>query len=131
MKSISLALGAGASILAGAVIFWACSHSDHGPKLDSPYQAVLLDNGQAYYGKIDRLDSEFLTLSEVYYVERQADPETKSVTNILVRRGTEWHAPNRSIICVRHVIVVEPVTPGSKVADLIAALRRQASGGTR
>jgi hypothetical protein len=95
----------------------------HALKLDTAYQAVLLDNGQVYYGKIERTDSELTVLTDVYYVQNQVDTQTKEVKNILIRRGNEWHAPNRSVINTRHIIVIEPVTAGSKVAELIGALK--------
>ena len=97
----------------------------HALKLDTTYQAVLLDNGQVYYAKIERLDSEFSVLTDVYYVEHQVDPQTKEGKNILIRRGNEWHAPNRTAINTRHVVLIEPVAPGSKVAELIAALKNK------
>jgi hypothetical protein len=97
--------------------------SSHALKLDTTYQAVLLDNGQVYYGKIEQTDSELTVLTDVYYVQNQVDTQTKEVKNILIRRGNEWHAPNRSVLNTRHIIVIEPVTAGSKVAELIAALK--------
>jgi len=95
------------------------------PKFDTIYQAVLLDNGQVYYGKVDHIDSEFSVLTDVYYIQSQVDAQTKGMKNILVRRGNEWHAPNRSVINTRHIVVIEPVTPGSKVAELITQLRNK------
>jgi hypothetical protein len=92
-------------------------------KLDTAYQAVLLDNAQVYYAKIERMDSEFTVLTDVYYVQNQVDPQTKQVKNILIRRGAEWHAPNRSAINTRHIIMIEPVTSGSQVAELINELK--------
>ena len=97
--------------------------SSHALKLDTTYQAVLLDNGQVYYGKIEQTDSELTVLTDVYYIQNQVDTQTKEVKNILIRRGNEWHAPNRSVLNTRHIIVIEPVTAGSKVAELIAALK--------
>jgi hypothetical protein len=92
-------------------------------RFDTTYQAVLLDNGQVYYGKVDRIGDEFSILTDVYYIQNQVDPQTKEVKNILIRRGNEWHSPNRTIVATRHVVMIEPVTPGSKVAELIAALK--------
>lgn len=88
-----------------------------------PYQAVLLDNGQIYYARIERIDPDFAVLTDVYYVQNQVDAQTKQVKNILIRRGNEWHAPNRSIINARHIVMIEPVTPGSQVSSLIAQLK--------
>lgn len=94
-------------------------------KFDSPYQAVLLDNGQVYYGKVQGLGTSFPVLTDVYYIEHQVNQQTKDVRNILIRRGTEWHAPDRMVINARHIVMVEPVSPSSKVAQLIADLKTQ------
>lgn len=123
MKKILLLSGT-AVLLLGCIalgLWW--FRSLHALKLDTAYQAVLLDNGQVYYGKIEHKDSELTVLTDVYYIQNQVDPQTKDVKNILVRRGNEWHAPNRSVIFTRHIVEVEPVTPGSKVAELISALK--------
>lgn len=92
---------------------------------DTPYQAVLLDNGQSFYGKIERISSQYLSLGDVYYVQQQANPQTKEVKSVLVRRGTEWHGPSETVINERHIVMIETVTPGSKVAELIAELKRK------
>ncbi|MGA8028954.1 MAG: hypothetical protein WB992_17580 [Bryobacteraceae bacterium] len=91
--------------------------------LDTPYQAVLLDNGQVFYGKLEQLDSDFPVLTEVYYIQHQVNTQTKEEKNILIRRGNEWHSPNRTVLNRRHIVMIEPVAPGSKVAELIAALK--------
>jgi hypothetical protein len=110
-------------VVGGCVLGLWWVRSSRAVKLDTVYQAVLLDNGQVYYGKIERTDRDLTVLTDVYYVQNQVDAQTKEVKNILIRRGSEWHAPNRSVINTRHIIVIEPVTPGSKVAELIAALK--------
>jgi hypothetical protein len=111
-------------LVVGCVVFglwW--FRSSHALKLDTRYQAVLLDNGQVYYGRIEQTDSELTVLTDVYYVQSQVDTQTKEMKNILIRRGNEWHAPNRSVINTRHIVVIEPVSPGSKVAALITQLK--------
>jgi hypothetical protein len=57
----------------------------------------------------------------VYYIQSQVNPDTKAVSNTLVRRGNEWHGPDRMLLNERHVVLIEPVGTGSKVAQLIAA----------
>ena len=91
-----------------------------GPEVDpNAYSAVLLDNNQVYFGKLDKAGSRFPVLTDVYYIQSQANQETKAVTNILVRRGSEWHGPDRMILNARHILLIEPVGPKSKVAQLI------------
>jgi len=94
-------------------------------RFETPYQAVLLDNNQVYYGKVQGLGTPFPVLTDVYYVQQQVNQQTKEVKNILIRRGPEWHAPDRMVINANHIILVEPVSPTSKVAQLIADSKNQ------
>jgi hypothetical protein len=96
-------------------------------KFDTPYQAVLLDNNQVYYGKIQGVGTDYPVLTDVFYVQNVVNPQTKEVTNVLVRRGKEWHGPDRMVINSRHIILIEPVSPNSKVAQLIAEARSKGS----
>lgn len=126
MKKSVLAWGLTGIVVVSAILWMALrSRPSAQIAIDTPYQAVLLDNGQVYYAKINRLDSEFSVFTDVYYVEHQVDSQTKEVKNILIRRGNEWHAPNRTAVNTRHIVMIEPVTPGSKVAELIAALKNK------
>jgi hypothetical protein len=89
------------------------------PSFNTPYQLVLLDNGQAYFGKIESLNT-FVLLTDIYYVQTQVSPDGKTVVgNVLLKRGKEWHGPDRMHVNTRHVVMIEPVAPDSKVAQLI------------
>jgi hypothetical protein len=92
-------------------------------KLETPYQAVLLANGQAYFGKIQGLGSAFPVMTDVHYVQTQVNQETKQTTNVLVRRGKEWHGPDRMFLNGNQIVLVEPVTETSQVSKLISELR--------
>ena len=93
-----------------------------GPRLDTLYQAVLLTNGQVYYGKLEGLGSAYPVLNDVYYVQVGVDTGTKQTKSVLLKRGNEWHAPDRMVLNANHILLVEPVTPGSRVARLIAEM---------
>jgi hypothetical protein len=125
MKRVLLSAGLGfvAALLVGGVV-WKLTYG-RTVNFDTPYQAIMMDNGQVYYGRIQGFSSPFPVLTEVYYVQEQLDPETKKVRNVLVRRGSEWHAPTRMIMNSRHIVLIEPVTPGSTVAKLIEDLNRK------
>ena len=92
--------------------------------MSTQYQAVLLSNGSAYFGKLEGLGTPFPVLTDVYYVQSHEDPQTKQVANILVRRGKEWHAPDRMILNANMIVLVEPVNPASRVAQLISQAPR-------
>lgn len=83
------------------------------------YQAVLLDNNSVYFGKMTGLGTDYPVLTDVFYIQTALNQETKQQSNILLKRGKEWHAPDRMVLNARHIVMVEPVTEGSTVAKLI------------
>jgi len=89
----------------------------------TPYQAVLLTNGSAYFGKLEGFGTPRPVLSEVYYIVSQTNPETKQSSNVLVKRGKELHEPDRMYLNPNQILCVEPVGEKSKVAQLIAQAR--------
>ena len=114
-------------LIIGVLGVWGWHHmrAPEAPKFDSAFQAVLLDSGQVYYGKIEGLGTEFPVLTDVYYIQSATDPNTKQTQNILIRRGKEWHGPDKTVINARHLVMVEPVGKDSKVAQLIAEQEKQ------
>jgi len=86
----------------------------------TPYQAVLLSNGAVYYGKLTGYRSHNPTLTDIFYIVSKTDPNTKQVTNVLVKRGKELHGPDRMYLNANQIVFVEPVGPDSKVAQLIS-----------
>ena len=86
----------------------------------TPYQAVLLTSGAAYYGKLEGYGTQRPVLKDVYYIVTQTNPETKQTSNVLVRRGKELHEPGDMYLNPSQILCVEGVGPNSKVAQLIA-----------
>ncbi len=109
------------AILANA---WIVSHP-RAVTFDQTYQAVLLTNNAVYFGKLEGYGTENPVLNEVYYVQSAVDPNTKQQTNILTKRGKEWHQPDKMYINPRQIVIVEPVGPNSRVAELIKELKLQ------
>ena len=94
-------------------------------KIDpNKFYAVLLNNNAVYFAKIQGLGSPFPVLTEVYYVQTSQNPETKAVSNTLIKRGKEMHGPDRMILNEKSIVFVEPVGPGSKIDDLIKESKR-------
>jgi hypothetical protein len=83
------------------------------------YQAIFLDNGQVFFGKLEKSGPSYLTLRDVFYIKAQVEQGKKEAKNLLVKRGLEWHAPDYMLINTRHVVLIEPVAPESQVAQLI------------
>jgi len=98
-------------------------------ELTTPYQAVQLSNGAAYFCKIKGLGGPFPVLEELYFIQSRTNPDTKQVTSTLLRRGGEWWQPDRMIINANSIVFVEPVNPNSRVAQLIAEEKAKAAEG--
>ena len=89
-------------------------------RFSTPYQAVLLSNGSVYFGHLQGYGTSHPTLTDVFYVVSQTNPETKQVNNVLVKRGKELHEPDRMYINPNQIVFVETVGPNSAVAQHIA-----------
>jgi len=111
--------------------FIGCSKSDQQIKIDTEYKAVFLDNGQVFFGKIEEVGPTYVMLKDVFYVQSQVvqqEKDKKEVRNILIKRGNEWHGPDIMYITKQHVVVIEPVSPNSRVAQLIKEAKAQKPG---
>ena len=110
-------IGAACGFLAALLLFQLPHYK--APQLTTDYQLVLLANGQTFFGKLQNPGSPYPVLTNVFYIQSQADPNTKSVKNNLIKRGKEWHEPDVMILNTRQIVLIEPVKPTSTVANLI------------
>jgi hypothetical protein len=111
---------AGIVVIVAAFLFVKDTRSGPPVVFTTPYQAVLLMNGSAYFGKLEGYGTPRPVLNEVYYIVTQTNPETKQSSNVLVKRGKELHEPDRMYLNPAQILCVEPVGPNSKVAQLIS-----------
>ncbi|MBI4256779.1 hypothetical protein HY626_01850 [Candidatus Uhrbacteria bacterium] len=83
------------------------------------YQAVFLDNGQVYFGKLERSRSEFYLLTDVFYL--QSGVSVEQTTNLaLMKLGTEAHGPEDQMqINKEHILFIEDMKDDSKVIQAI------------
>jgi len=127
---IGIALLALLVALLAILVFQNSQRGDQSDKVtfNTEYQAVLLSNGLAYFGKIEQMGAHYLVMTDVYYVQTGVNQEKKERINILVKRGKEWHAPDRIIINRNHILSIEPVSPDSTVAKRIEDLTKQSNG---
>ena len=67
-------------------------------------------------------------LKNVYYVRQQMDPITKEMKSTLFKRSMEPYAPSMMYINANSIALIEPVSPDSKVAQLIKQAETQNMG---
>ena len=69
------------------------------------YQAVFLNGGQVYFGKIGEYTGKYLTLTDIYYlrVNQQVQPGTQQTTQdiSLAKLGNELHGPEDEMVINR------------------------------
>ena len=92
------------------------------------YQGVLLNNGQYFFGKMEKAGSAYPVLKNVIYVRQQMDPQTKEMKSTLFKRNLEPHAPDMMYINASSIAFIEPVSTDSKAAMLIKQAEFQNMG---
>ena len=121
-KSLSKKISA-IALLGGVLFSLGCQRQAQtatGARIDpNKYYAVVLINSSVYFGKLEGLGTPFPVLRDVFYVQSSVNQETKAVSNVLVKRGKELHAPDMMILNEKSIVLVEPVGPDSKIAQLI------------
>lgn len=74
---------------------------------EDKFQAVFLDGGQVYFGNITELNSSYLTLEDIFYLNvsnSTVQPDTQNTANqqiSLVKLGCELHGPNDLMVINR------------------------------
>lgn len=114
-------------LLLGAVA-WHMMKGNGGAPRDDRYQAVFLDNGQVFFGKLKNTHGDYLTLESAYYTRKQDVPEDateeqKAAVNnnvSLARVGDEVYGPESTLrIKAEQVLFWQDLKSDSKVAKAI------------
>jgi hypothetical protein len=97
----------------------------------SKQQAVFLTNGQVYFGKVRELNTQFVSLEEIYYLNSQEATDTEETPNLsLVKLGCELHGPqDRMVINRDQVSFWENLKTDGKVAKAIDQWKTQNPDG--
>lgn len=115
---------------------WAVYRSSTAANIDSgKYQAVFFTNGQVYFGKLKTLNSGYMKLTDIYYLQAQSnknESENPQETNSqnsdvqLIKLGNEVHGPeDEMIISKDQVLFFENLKGSGKVSDSIKQYQSQ------
>lgn len=105
----------------------------------SKYQAVFLNGGQVYFGKVKDLNKSFLTMDNIYYlrVNEQVQPEQGEQNQAqqdisLAKLGCELHGPEDEMVINREQVTFwENLKDDGQVAKAIAEFIRQNPDGQK
>lgn len=101
-------------------------------------QAVFLNGGQVYFGNIQDLNSNYMRLSDIYYlrVNQQVQPEQQGNNQAaqndisLVKLGCELHGPEDEMLINREQVVFwENLKADGQVAQAVQEYVRQNPNG--
>jgi hypothetical protein len=132
-SKLKLALiGTGAAILLALLILlgWFVYRSSTAANIDtSKYQAVFFTNGQVYFGKLKSVNSGYMKLTDIYYLQAQStenesenpqETSSKSSDVQLIKLGNEVHGPeDEMIISKDQILFFENLKGNGKVTDSI------------
>lgn len=100
----------------------------------SKYQAVFMNGGQVYFGKVTNMNNKYLTLQDIYYLRVnqpvQPDAEPKADDISLVKLGCELHGPQDLMVIKQdQVIFWENLKDDGKVAQAVKQFKSQNPNG--
>ena len=125
LRAIWVSLLFAGSILAVAliVLLYIGAPREQGYVNKDDEQAVLLQNGKVYFGKIHTVNKEYVELQQVFYypnASAPADLETPQHTISVVKMGCEPHAPtDRMVINHDQIVYWENLQPNGQVSKAI------------
>lgn len=96
------------------------------------YQAIFMNNGQVYFGKLSAKNEPWIILEDIYYLQTMStqsgdSSNSQTPTNInLVKLGSELHGPtNRMEINRLNVMFIEELRDDSNIIMAIGKLENQ------
>ena len=119
------------AVLLGSMVFMK-GRSSSGAIDANKQQAVFLTNGQVYFGKLEKMNANYMRLTEVFYLQattpavtapdksKNPQPATDQTENDvqLIKLGNEVHGPeDEMIISKDQVLFFENLKEGGKVSQ--------------
>lgn len=139
---VSVVLLAGIALLIGAMVWMIANGSGKTEKeyVDkTKYQAVFLNGGQVYFGRVKDLNSRFVILDSIYYLrvnqqqsEGQDQNQQANQDVSLAKLGCELHGPQDQMIINREQVTFwENLKDDGQVAKAIAEFVKQNPDGQK
>lgn len=108
---LSVLLSVSILILSIATIIGIATRSSERSYIEKDnYQAVFLNGGQVYFGKISELNARYLTLNDIFYLNvsnSTVQPDSNKASNqdvSLVKLGCELHGPQDAMVINREQV---------------------------
>ncbi len=97
------------------------------------YQAIFLSNGQVYFGKAAHLREQYVTLTDVYYlqvnqvlqpVQGKKEPQPTQAISLAKLGASEIHKPTDEMMINRdQILFIETMSDDSQVVKAITSYK--------
>ena len=95
-------------------------------------QAVFLNTGQVYFGNIRAVNSQYLDLVNIFYLQSSSSSSKTNSNVTLVKLGCELHAPlDQMVINTSSVTFWENLSPNGQVSKAVATFWKQNPNGQK
>lgn len=127
-------------ILIGLTVLTFSSNNDKGEAKyvdSSKLQAVFLNTGQVYFGNVKTLNSKYMVVTNIYYLQTSNSSSSSTTTNSntsvsLVKLGCELHEPYDQMIVNRDQVTFwENLQDNGQVAKAVATFEKQNPNGQK
>ncbi len=101
----------------------------------SKLQAVFLNTGQVYFGKITTLNNKYFVVDDIYYLQTSSASDKAAAANTsvsLVKLGCELHSPRDEMVINRaQVTFWENLQATGQVAKAVATFQKANPSGQK
>lgn len=126
-------------LIVGLIVLVAANNNSVNDKTEATYiksnklQAVFLNTGQVYFGNINSLNNNYLTLSNIYYLQTASNGSATAASTAntnsnvtLVKLGCELHKPlDQMVINRSQVTFWENLDSSGQVSSAVAKYQAQ------
>lgn len=122
-------------VFVALTVYSSSKNSEEGYVDNSRLQAVFLNTGQVYFGKISTLNSKYFVVKDIYYLQTSSAGTTTAASNTsvsLVKLGCELHQPfDQMVINASQVTFWENLKSDGQVAKAVSTFQKQNPDGQK
>jgi len=124
-------------VFVALTVYSSTKNSEEGFVDSSKLQAVFLNTGQVYFGKISSLNNKYFVVKDIYYLQTSSNGSSTAAsasnTSVsLVKLGCELHEPyDQMVINADQVTFWENLQDNGQVAKAVATFQKQNPSGQK
>ncbi len=122
-------------VFVALTVYSSSKNSEEGFVDSGKLQAVFLNTGQVYFGKISTLNNKYFVVKDIYYLQTSSGGTAAAASNTsvsLVKLGCELHEPyDQMVINSDQVTFWENLQDNGQVAKAVATFQKQNPSGQK